>query len=806
MYGSWSDLRYLVRGLIRTPVATCAMLLTLIICLGASTSIFSVVSGVLLSPLPFKDSDRLVAAWTKRPSGPDRGTVSPADFWDFRREAHGFTDIAAVATGWSVNWSGDGQSARVKAAITSSNLLSVLGVKPEVGAGFEPQNDLPNGEQAVLLSYGTWRDHFRGDPGIVGKSIVLDRLSFTVRGVLPERLRYPTEDTEIWLPPSYLGEQMTRRGESFLFMVGRLKPGTGLAAGRAELNEIAHRLAVQYPDTNTGKSVTVSPLQDALVGEIRTPLYILLGAVACMLLIACANISGLLLGRNLGRQHEMAVRAALGAGRTSLVRQPLIESVLLTVLGGALGLLAARFTIPVLLSLSSELPRSSEIGLHGRVFIVSFLISLFCGLIVGAVPAYWISRADLRGRLAASGRGTTLGGGASRMADLLIVAQVVLSLVLLIGAGLLTKSFLHLIDIHPGFDPTHAVTLRTSLPDVGYEEIEVRRSFYRRLLDQIAVMPGVEAVGATSRLPMTMNDITSDLVIDGRPTPVPPPLVGLRMVSEDYFRAMRIPLIAGRPFNARDGFNKQEDLAVIVNRTLAQQFWPGEELPLGKRIWLGSHDPKSPWMTIVGVVGDVHHLGLDVDPEPEVFEPRNYKAPEGMNLVVRTTANPKILVAEVRRAVHALDPTVPAYSVNLLSEVIDHSVAKRRFSMLLLLIFAGLAFLLTLVGVYGSVAEWTLKHRRDIAIRLAIGAQRRLVLGLVIRRGMVLACAGLVIGLAAAWALRKILQSLLFGVSSGDPLIFLVMPLLLAAFSLIAISLPAWRSARLDPLRVLREE
>ena len=609
MYGLWSDLRYLVRGLIRTPVTTGAILLTLVICLGASTSIFSVVSAVLLSPLPFKDSDRLVAVWTKRPSGPDRGDVAPADFWDFRREARSFTDIAAVSTYWKVNWSGGDQGARLQTAITSSNLLSVLGVKPALGPGFEPQNDLPGGEHAVLLSYRTWRDHFSGDPGIVGKSIILDRSSYTVRGVLPEGLRFPAEDTEIWLPPSYLGEQMTRRGESFLFMIARLKPDTALPAGRAELTEIARRLAAQYPKTNTGKSVTVIPLHDALVGEVRTPLYILLGAVGCMLLIACANISGLLLGRNLGRQHEMAVRAALGAGRTSLVRQPLIESVLLTLLGGALGLLVARFAIPVLLSLSSDLPRSSEIGLHGRVFAISFLISLFSGLVVGAIPAYWSFRANLRGRLAASGRGTTLGGGASRMADLLIVAQVVLSLVLLIGAGLLTKSFLHLLEIRPGFDPNHAVTLRTTLPEApeaGYVEIEARRAFYQRLLENVAALPGVEAVGATSRLPMNMEDITSDLVIEGRPTPVPPPLVGLRMVSEDYFRAMGIPLIAGRPFNARDGLSKEEDLAVIVNQTLARQFWPGDELPLGKRIWLGERDQQSPWMTIVGVVGDVH--------------------------------------------------------------------------------------------------------------------------------------------------------------------------------------------------------
>ncbi len=805
MYGSWAGLRYVVRGLIRTPVTTGAILLTFVICLGASTSIFSVVSGVLLSPLPFKDSDRLVAAWTKRPGGRDRGDVAPADFWDFRREAHSFTDIAAVSTYWTVNWSGGDQSARLQTAITSSNLLSVLGVKPELGPGFEPQNDLPGGEHAVLLSYRTWRDRFRGDPGVVGKSIILDRLSYTVRGVLPERLRFPADDTEVWLPPSFLGEQMTLRGQSFLFMIGRLKPGTGLPAGRAELTEIARRLAAQYPATNAKKSVAMIPLQDALVEGVRAPLYVLLGAVGCMLLIACANISGLTLGRTLGRQHEMAMRAALGAGRTSLVFQPLIESVLLALLGGALGLLVARFAIRVLLSLSSGLPRSSEIGFHGQVFVVSLLIALFSGVLVGAVPAYWSSRADLRGRLAAGGRGTTRGGGASRMADLLIVAQIVLSLVLLIGAGLLTKSFLHLIEIRPGFDPNHAVSLRTSLPDAGYEEIEARRSFYRRLLDDVAAMPGVEAVGATSRLPMTKGDITSDLVIEGRPTPVPPPMVGQRFVSEDYFRAMRIPLITGRPFSARDGFDDKADLAVIVNQTLAQHFWPGE-LPLAKRIWLGGRGQQSRWMTIVGVVGDVHHLGLDAEPEPEVFLPRNFKAPEGMTLVVRTTANPQTIIAEVRRAVQALDPTVPAYSIDLLSDILDRSLAKRRFSMLLLLLFAVLAVLLTLVGVYGSVAEWTLKHRRDIAIRLAIGAQRSLVLGLVVRRGMVLTCAGLAIGLVAALTLRKMLQSLLFGVSSGDLLTFIAMPLLLAAFSLIAIALPAWRSARLDPQKVLREE
>jgi putative ABC transport system permease protein len=558
MHDAWSYVRSAVRGFLKAPVSASAVLLTLVLSLGASTSIFTVVNGVLLSPLPFRDSERLVAAWTKSPHGRERGDVAPADFWDFRRQAQGFTDIAAVSTTyWNLNWSTGEQNARLRAAITSSNLLSVLGVKPMLGPGFDSQHDSPTGEQAVVLSHGIWRNRLGGDPHIIGKSVVLDSKSFTVRGVLPETLRFPADDTDIWLPPSYLGKEMTLRGESFLSMVGRLRPDASFAAGRTELTGIASRLAALYPDTNTGRSVAVAPLREALVERVQTPLYLLLGAVGCMLLIACTNVSGLLLGRALGRQQEMAVRMALGAGRTSLVFQPVLESVTFALAGGGLGLLAARFATPLLLSLAPGLPHAAQIGFDGRVVAVSLFLALLSGLVVGGVPAYWSARADLRGRLAAGGRGSTFAGGASRMADALIVGQVMLAIVLLIGAGLLTKSFLHLIEIKPGFDPDHAVTMRVTLPDAPYSEIETRRAFYRRLLDEVAAMPGVEAVGATSRLPMTMEDITSNLVLEGRPLPAPQPLVGKRMISEDYFKAMRIPLLTGRAFDRSDGSIKR---------------------------------------------------------------------------------------------------------------------------------------------------------------------------------------------------------------------------------------------------------
>jgi len=806
MYGWWSDLRFSVRGLMRAPLSTGAILVTLVVCFGACTSIFGIVDAVLLSPLPFAHPDRLVAMWTRTASH-ERTDVAPADFWDFRRGSRTFSDIGAVtSSSWGVNWSGgNGQSARLQTAIASSNLLSVLGVRPLLGTGFGPQHDLPNGEHAVLLGYRIWRNRFGGDPGIVGKSIVLDRSSYTVRGVLPGSMRFPSDDADLWLPPSYLGEEGTLRGERFLLMVGRLQPDVGLGAARSELDGIARRLAAEYPDTNTGRSVSVAPLRDALVGEVKAPLYVLLAAVGCMLLIACTNISALVLGRALRRRREAAVRASLGAHTASLVCRPLVEGTLLTLVGGAGGLLIASAVLRVVVALGSGLPRSSEIGIDFRVVAVAALVSLLGGFVIGAVPAYWGSRANLGDVLAAGGRGTTVGKSAARTGEALIVGQVVLSVLLLVGAGLLTRSFLRLIDVRPGFDPGHAVTMRVCLPNPAYDDIADRRSFYRRLLDGVAAMPGVEAVGATSRLPMSMSDITSDLVIDGRVTPNPAPLVGQRMVSEGYFEAMRIPLVAGRPFAANDGLDRERDVDVIVNQTLARQYWPGES-PLGRRIWLGDHDDESPWMTIVGVVGDVHHLGLDEAPEPEVFLPRNFKAPEGMTLVARTTGNPAILIAEVRRAVRALDPTVPAYQIDLLSDVVDRSLAKRRFEMQLLVSFAGLAFLLTLVGVYGSVAEWTVRHRREIAIRLAIGARRARVVGLVVRRGMVLTAFGVVVGLALALGLKQMIQSLLFGVSSGDPLTFLATPLLVAAFALVAISFPAWRSARLDPNEVLREE
>jgi putative ABC transport system permease protein len=795
----WQDIRYALRSLRKRPVATGAILLTLGLSIGGSVSIYSVVNGVLLSPLPYQNPEQLVAIWTKGEDS-ERGDVAPADFRDFQ-QARSFEGIAAASTYFDVNLTGDGNPERLDAAVVSSNLFSILGIAPERGSGFEPQHDRIGGERVVVLGHPLWQRRFGSDPGIVGKTIILDGERYTVRGVMSETFHFPDRDTEMWLPLSFLGERLERRSQSFLSLVGRLKPGVGVEAGRADLAGIARRLESDYPESNAGRSVTVIPLHEAVVGQVRKALYILLGAVGCVLLIACANVTSLVVAQALTRQREVALRSALGASRARSARQPLIESILLSLAGGALGLLLARWGVDALLLLSSNLPRLDEIRIDGKVLGFSLLLSLVTGLIVGAVPAFRASRPNLSETLKEGGR-TSTGRHSLRLRSLLMSAEIALSLVLLIGAGLLIKSFVQLLSVHPGFSPDNTVTMRISLSDKAYPGEQERSIFFQQLIGNIAALPGVDTVGAVSRLPMGKGNITSSLTVEGS-TDETPHEAGLRIVSSDYFRAMRIPLLQGRTFAGSDASTAPP--VVLVNQTLAQRFWPGQG-PLNKRLKLGPPDSESPWITVVGVVGDVRHFGLEKPPQPEVFLHIPQNPAGGMTLVVRTESDPLSKVSAIRNEVAALDPTLPIYDVDLLEDILNRSMAERRFTMLLLGFFAGMALLLATVGIYGGIAEWVAHHRHEIGTRLALGAQRREILSMVIGRGMALTAAGLVLGLPVALWMRGIIQALLFGITSNDLETFVAVPLFLVAIALLACSLPAWKAAQVDPMTALRSE
>jgi putative ABC transport system permease protein len=799
MSSLWSDIRYGLRVLGKRPVSTSAILLTLALAIGANSSIFSVVNGVLLSPLPFKSPDRLLAIRAQA-GDTDRGDISPADFRDFQAQARSFAGIAATTTYWSVNLTGSGDPERLSVAVVSSNLLSVLGVAPERGHGFEPQHDQPGGERAVLLGHGIWQRRFGSDPGIVGRSITLNGEGYAVLGVMPEEFRFPDRDSELLLPLSFLGKRAERRDQYFLSLVGRLKPGVGADAARSELEGIARQIAAQYPDSHAGRSVRLMPLRDAVVGDVRPALYILLGAVGCVLLIACTNVASLMLAQALHRQREIALRTALGAGRLQIVRQMLVESLLLALAGGALGLLLARWGLSALLSLSTEIPRADEIGIDGRVLAFGALLSLITGLMVGLLPALRASRPDLNESLKEGGR--TTGRRSSRLNGSLVAAEIALSLVLLIGAGLLIKSFVRLLEVQPGFNPAHAVTMRVSLPDASYSGYQKRLFFFQQLMESVAGMPGVQAVGATSRLPMTQEDITSQIHIEGSRDRTPPE-AGLRMVSQGYFRAMEIPLLQGRVFTDADSITSQTGASAIINRTMARRFWSGQAI--GKRFKMGA-DEKAPWITVVGVVGDIRHLGLEKEPEPEVYLASSQTAPAGMTLVVRTAGDPLAVVSAIRKEVAKLDPALPAYDIETLQQILSRSIAQRRFTMLLLALFAAIALILAAVGIYGVIAQWVANHRHELGTRLALGAQRQQILRLVLRRGMALTGVGLVLGLVAAFWMSKTIEKLLFQIGSNDPTTFVAVPLFLAAVALLACLFPALKAAQSDPMVALRYE
>lgn len=812
----WHDLRYGARMLFKNKGFAAVAIIALALGIGANTAIFSVVNAVLLRPLPFKDSEQLVALrqTTTQRKG-DLDFASYPNFADWRTQSKAFEQLAAFRN-TNRTLTGVDQPTRLISAVVSANLFQLLGVAPSLGRAFLPEEDQPGrSSYAAILSHGLWQRRFGSDPNILGRNLVLSGKNYTVVGVMPGGFQFPVqaEPVELWVPiavdaetPDGSTPNTAQRGTGIYQIIGRLKSNVTLEQAQAEMDLIARNLEAQYPDTNTHQGVKIIPQLELLVGKIRTALLVLFGAVGFVLLISCANVANLLLARATTRHKEMAIRAALGASRWRVVRQLLTESVLLGLAGGALGLLLALWGTDLLVALSPKgLLRLNEIGLDGRVLAFTIFVSLLTGVIFGLAPALHASKLDLTESLKEGGRSGTTGARGNRVRSLLIVTEVALALMLLVGAGLLGRSFLRLQRASPGFNAEHVLALNLNLPLARYDEPQ-QAAFYRQLLARVETLLGIDAAGVVSPLPLSGDQIEVTFETDGRPTAKGErPSAEFRTASPNYFRAMSIPLLKGRDFTARDDMKSPG--VVIVNETLARQIFPGED-PIGKRIKPGMSVGNDPALMreIVGVVGDVKHQSLSSEAGAEVYVPHAQIPFGGMTLVARTGIDPQSLAATMRNEVNKLDKDIPVYNIRTLDDYLAASVAQPRFNTLLLGIFAGVALFLTMIGLYGVISYSVTERTHEIGIRVALGAQTSDVLKLVVKQGMWLALIGVGVGLAAALALTRLLASLLYDVSATDPVTFIGVSLLLIAVALLACLVPARRAMKVDPMTALRYE
>ncbi len=815
MNSLWQDLRYGVRTLLKSPGFTLVAIVALALGIGANTCLFSVVNGLLLRPLPYERPEQLTMIYgTDAKKGTRHGATSYPNFKDWASQSSRFSRMAAYTGASGVLTERDAAPEQLEAAAVAGDIFGVLGVRPALGrAVFTEEEAQPNAGTVAIISHDLWRRRFGGDPQIVGKLITIDRKAAIVVGVLPAGFRFLADSgkPEIFFPLNVnalsVSEDLTAlRGASFLKVVARLTDGASPAQAQAEMETINKRLAAEYPETNTGRGVRVVSVYEDTVGAIRPALFVLLGAVMFVLLIACANVANLSLTRATARTKEIAVRTALGASRGRIARQLLTESLLLASLGGAVGLLLAVWGLDLLLAaLPEDFPRLEDVRLDWRVLGFTFAVSLLTGVVCGLAPALHASKPNLHESLKESGRGTTSGVRRARLRGALVVTEIALSLVLLVGAGLLIKSFQRLSDVKPGFDADPVLSAVVSLPEIEEGEEQKQAEFFRRALERTAQQPGVESVAVVLPLPFSGSNYNSSFAVEGRPPSAPgeSESLELSMISPDYFRVMSIPLHKGRAFTERD--RDGAPLTIIINETLARRHFADED-PLGKRITVGTIGGELS-CEIVGVVGDTKQDQLDRDAEPQAYV-SYLQVPIGeMVFVARGRTNDVTsLAAALRSGVQSVDKDQPIYEVNVLRELLADSIARQRFSMWLLAVFAGVALSLAAVGIF-SVMSFTVAGRtHEIGVRMALGAQRGDVLRLVIGQGMLLAGLGIAVGLAGAFALTRVMRSLLYGVGATDPATFASVSLLLMFVALIACYIPARRATRVDPLVALRYE
>jgi predicted permease len=817
-----ADVRYAFRSFRKTPGFIAVVALSLAIGIGACTSLFSIANALLLRPLPYKDAERLVILWNRSPGmNITQDWFSTAQYFDIKNGHRGLEQVA-IAIGGNENLTGNGDPERVGAIHVSSNLLPMLGEKAAMGRLFVAEEDVQGATPTAVLSYGMWTRRYGNDPRIVGKSIQVSGVSREVVGVLPRSFSLPrevlptlggAEQADILLPLPLAPDAARYRDHEDYNIIGKLRPGVSAREAQAEMDTITARLRHDYPEVyppNGGLTFGVVPLLEQVVGDARYSLFVLLGAVGFVLLIACANVANLQLSRAVSRQKEIAVRAALGASRGRILRQLFTESVLLAFGGGALGILFSFLCVHFVHVLGPKsVPRLATIGVDGEALLFTVALCVFSGILFGLAPAWRATQIDLHGTLKDAGRGSagagSVWGRGRNLRRMLVISEMALSVVLLIGAGLLIRSFSRLLQVSPGFNPENVLTVELTMSGPKYTDGTAILATYHQLWQRLEALPGVTAAGAVTSLPLSEMYAWGPIVIEGRTPPPGEQFINAdqRIAGGDYFQAMEIPLRSGRFFNEQD--TEANPRVAVIDEFMAQEYWPHED-PLGKRIRFGGLDADGKWITVVGVVGRVKQYTLDTDSRIALYLPQTQYPSRAMNVVLRSRSDPAALTSAVASAIHALDPDLPMYNVRTMEQRLDESLARRKFSMALLTAFAALALALATIGVYGVIAYLVNQGTRELGIRIALGASQRNILALVMRQGVSLALTGVGIGVAGALALTRLMQSLLFGVKATDALTFAAIPLLLTLIASLTSLIPASRAARIDPMVSLRSE
>ena len=807
-----TDVRYAARKLASTPGFTLVTALTLALAIGANTVIFSIINGVILRPLPLHTPERLVRVTTT-----NRGESNPSsvqDYLDYQAQSKRVARMAAIDR-TTMNLTGIAEPTRLRVMRTSGNFWLLVGVQPAVGRGYTPDEERQSAQRVVVLSASLWRNQFGGDPAVVGRTVMLDGNPYTVIGVAPKGFALGAEQ-DAYIPLVFTRDDLdpSNRGAHWLGVIGRLADGATAEQASQELATIAKRLEAQYPQSNTGFGAKVVPLREYMVGDVRTALLVMLGAVGFVLLIACANVANLLLVRATARETEMAVRAALGAGRSQIARQLVTESVVLALLGGALGLLLALWGVDLLVALSPvDLPRLHEVRVDGRVLAFTAAVALGTGIVFGLIPALQASRPNITGMLKEGARGGSAQRGTNRLRSSLVVSEMALAVVLLVGAGLLIKNFVRLLAVNPGFQSEQVITYNITIPESKYERTPELRAFVAELVDRMRRLPGTKSSAAVLGLPMGRTMFRTVLDIVGQPEDPPDrrKLVDVAVATPNYLTAMSIPLVRGRAFTDQD--RREAPQVVMINETAAKRYFPNED-PVGKKIQIGWTEVDSTMPNnerrmggeIVGIVGDVHRMGLNSDVTAEVYLPFDQTPVRDLSIVIRSSAEPAAVIAAAKSQLRALDPDIPPYELRPLDDVISESVSRPRFYMLLLGGFAGVALALAALGIYGVISYAVSQRTRELGIRIALGATRDQVTRLVLGQGLALSLAGLVVGLGAAFYLTRVMASLLFGIDAIDPPTFAAVAVTLLGVAGLASYLPARRAAHVDPMVAIRTE
>jgi putative ABC transport system permease protein len=806
------DIRYGVRMLGSRPGFTAVAALALALGVGANSVVFSVVNSVLLRPLPYPDADRLVAVWgVSERANTDHFVFSYPNYRDLREQTEGFESAAAYDSVAALLTGGD-EPERLRGIDASADIFPMLGVTPLLGRGFGAEEDSPGASPVVVLGYEVWERHFVADPDIIGKEIPLNGRATTVIGVMPRGFKFPLQASAMdFIKPlaPALGAQLTQRNSISLRMAARLRPGASLERAQAQIDAVALRLEQQYPDSNKGLGTRLTPMRDDLVRRVRLALLVLLGAVGCVLLIACANVANLLLARGASRQKEFAVRTALGASRIRVFRQLLTESLMLSLFGGGVGTLLAIWAIDLLVRYSgpASVPRVAETRLDGRALGFTVIISLLSGIVFGMAPAFGAARSNLNERLKEGGR-QSVESGRNRLRGLLVAAEIALSIVLLVGAGLLINSFIRLQNVSPGFNPENRLTTSLSVLRTKYPQPDQQAGFFDRTLESLKAVPGVESAAAVSPLPFGGGEEVNTFAIEGGPRALPgeEPAAFSFVISPGYCKTMGVPVLTGREFTDADG--KTSTRVVMISSLFARQFFAGEN-PIGRRILIGvdADNPNPPAWEIVGIVGDVKNAGLDTEPGPQFYMPYPQSPVRQMDLVMKTASTGQASAAgAIRTAIRQIDGEQFIPNVRPMEQLMAAWTAQRRFIMMLLGIFAGVALVLAATGIYGVMAYSVTQRTHEMGIRMALGAARADVMKLVLWQGMALAGIGIGAGLGAAFILGRFAASLLYEVNADDPLTFGIMSLLLGAVALAACCVPAYRATTVDPAIALRYE